>query len=196
VELIKPNSTVVDFGCGNGSLLLLLKQLKDVDGLGYDISPSGVEACKRKSIPAVCVAIDRHHPELRDRQFDYAICNVTLQMVMYPEVLLKEMARVARFQIVSFPNFAFYTNRLDMLFHGRMPKPFLCNYTWYSTGHIHQLSLRDFEELVRAVGGLRIVKRCSRELHNPVKRLLLKALPNLFETIPVYLLQPDDAQPT
>lgn len=116
LEMVKPNSTVVDFGCGNGSLLSLLKAEKKIEGLGYDISPSGVEICKKKGLDAVCESIDRRHPGLKDNQFDYAICNVTIQMVMYPKILLEEMIRVSNRQIISFPNFAYFRNRIDLFF--------------------------------------------------------------------------------
>jgi methionine biosynthesis protein MetW len=195
VEMIRADSTVIDFGCGNGSLLYLLKTQKNVSGLGYDISESGIEACRRKGLRAVCTAIDRIHKELQDGQFDYAICNVTLQMVMYPEVLLGEMVRVARYQIVSFPNFAYYRNRLDMLLHGRMPQPMLFGYKWYSTGHIHQLSLSDFEQLLKDIGRVRVVDRRRPQplSKNLLKRYVCQKFPNLFEAIPIYLLEKPNA---
>ena len=94
-----------------------------------------------------------------DNEFDLSICHITIQMVMYPEVLLKEMKRISKFQIISFPNFAFYKNRMDLLFNGRMPKPMLFGYKWFSTGHIHQFSLKDFEYLVGNIGGLKITSK-------------------------------------
>ena len=66
-------------------------------------------------------------------------------MVMFPEVLLHEMIRISKNVIISFPNFAHITNRLELLFKGRMPQSMLFGYKWYNTGHIHQLSLKDFE---------------------------------------------------
>ena len=120
-----------------------------------------------------------------DRSFDYALCNVTLQMVMYPEKLLSEMARVASRQIVCFPNFANLRNRLELLLMGRMPRAMLFGYSWWDTGHIHQLSVRDFEEYLPRVG-LRIRRRAF------FGRLAAAAsfAPNLFATLAAFELEP------
>lgn len=188
VDMVRPNSTVIDLGCGNGALLARLKREKQVIETGLEISESGVRICKERGLNVRYGAIDERLP-FDDNVFDYAICNVTIQMVMYPEVLLREMKRVAKHQIISFPNFAFWRNRLDLLVHGRMPKRMLFDYTWYSTGHIHQLSFVDFYELVRDVGGLRILECRLETSANPLKNVLLQTFPNLFQLVPVFLLE-------
>ncbi len=187
-ELVAPGSSVIDLGCGNGTLLKKLKEEKNVRGTGIELSQSGVRICRQKKLKVIQGRIDRRLP-FRDNQFDYAICSVTLQMVMYPEVLLREMKRIARNQIISFPNFGFYTNRLDLLLRGRMPRPMLFGYRWYSTGHIHQLSVNDFQDLVHEVGGLTIVKRVLQRSPNPLKNWFLRAFPNLFQVLVIYLLK-------
>ncbi len=190
-ELIKPNSRVIDLGCGNGSLLEKLIKEKNVIGEGIELSSSGVEACNKKGLKVIQGKIDEKLP-FADNFFDYSICNVTIQMVMYPEVLLSEMKRISKYQIVSFPNFAHYKNRLDLLFKGRMPKPMLFGYKWYSTGHIHQLSIKDFYELVNDVGGLKILKVKALGSRNPLKDFLLKYFPNVFQILNVFLLEKCD----
>src|SRR5882724_12824551 len=104
-DMVERNSKVIDLGCGNGSLLEKLIKEKNVDGRGIEISKSGVEVCLKKGLHVTEGKIDEPLP-FADNSFDYAICNVTIQMVMYPEVVLKEMKRIARYQIISFPNFA------------------------------------------------------------------------------------------
>ena len=151
IELIKPNSKVIDLGCGSGSLMKRLIEEKNVDVQGIDVSETAVEICRKKGLKAERGEIDKLL-NISDNSFDYSICNVTMQMVMYPEVLLKEMKRISKYQVVSFPNFAFYKNRLDLLLNGRMPKPMLPDHSWYNTGHIHQFSVKDFFELVNSVG--------------------------------------------
>lgn len=141
---ITPGARVIDLGCGNGSLLLMLKEKKNIVESGIEIASSGVEVCRQRGLNVRQGRIDVALSEIPDNAFDFAICNVTLQMVMYPEVTLREMRRSARFQIVSFPNFAFFLNRLELFFLGRMPRTMLFGYTWYNTGHIHQLSIKDF----------------------------------------------------
>lgn len=186
--LVPRGATVLDLGCGNGSLLALLRDTRGAIGVGIELAESGVAAARAKGLDARVGRIDEPLP-FADNAFDVAVCNVTLQMVLYPETLLSEMRRVARRQIVSFPNFGFYRNRLDLLLHGRMPRPMLFGYSWYGTGHIHQLSMADFEQLVAELGGLRIVNRVLELSGNPLKKFLMRQYPNLFQVLPVYELE-------
>ena len=187
-ELVEPGSRVIDLGCGNGSLLQKLIKEKNIKGEGVELSSSGIEVCKSKGLKVFKGRIDEKLP-FADDSFDYSICNVTIQMVMYPEILLSEMKRISKYQIVSFPNFAHYKNRLDLLFKGRMPKPMLFKYKWYSTGHIHQLSIEDFYELVDDVGGLRVIRVNQFLSKNPIKRIIIKKYPNIFQILQAFLLE-------
>jgi methionine biosynthesis protein MetW len=149
---ITPGARVIDLGCGNGALLMLLKEKKRIVETGIELASSGVAACRARGLRVTQGKIDVPLSDLADNTFDFAICNVTLQMVLYPEVTLREMKRIARYQIVSFPNFAFIVNRLDLLLLGRMPRWGLFGYTWYNTGHIHQLSIADFLAAIADLG--------------------------------------------
>lgn len=150
IEWIKPKSSVIDLGCGEGSLLLMLNQQRGIKKAhGIEISKSGVLASKRKGFDVWQGRIDVPLSKIRNKSYDFAICNVTLQMVMYPEVLISEMKRISHKQIISFPNFAFILNRIELLLHGRMPETMIPGYKWYSTGHIHQLSILDFVDFCR-----------------------------------------------
>ncbi|GAB1348029.1 methionine biosynthesis protein MetW [Ignavibacteriales bacterium] len=182
-------STIIDLGCGNGSLLhSLMEKGLCTRAVGIDISESGVEISKTKGIDARLGKIDVLLP-FKDDEFDYSICNVTMQMVEFPEVLLQEMKRISKKQIISFPNFAFYKNRIDLMVNGRMPKPCMFGYNWFSTGHIHQLSISDFSELVASVGGLKIEKFSTVFSNNSIKDTLTRMFPNLFSILPVFLLR-------
>ncbi len=187
VELVKPNSSVIDLGCGNGSLLKKLIDEKKVNGQGIELSPTGVEACLKKGLKVSQGKIDEELP-FKDDSFDYSICNVTIQMVMYPEILLKEMRRISKYQIVSFPNFGFYKNRIDLLFNGRMPSPMLFGYNWYSTGHIHQISIKDFYQLISDLDRLNVEKILWVKSDSKLKNMLTEKFPNLFMAIPIFLL--------
>lgn len=175
---------VIDLGCGNGSLLMLLKEKKNIVASGIELTPSGVAACRARGLQVTQGRIDVTLSDIADNAFDFAICNVTLQMVMYPEVTLREMQRIARYQIVSFPNFAFIANRLDLLLFGRMPRWGLFGYTWYNTGHIHQLSIRDFLATVTELG---MVVR-DRVWLGKLGRLCALA-PNLLTQTAIFLLE-------
>jgi methionine biosynthesis protein MetW len=186
--LIQNGATVVDLGCGNGSLLVRLQKDRSARVKGVELSPSGIQACQAKGLDVLQRRIDEPLP-FPNNSFDYAVCNVTIQMVMYPEILLSEMKRIARFQIVSFPNFAFYRNRIQLVLRGIMPTHMLFNYQWYSTGHIHQLSLKDFKDLVHTAGGLEIRELHCAEVDNFFKKFFMQKFPNLFMHIPIMLLE-------
>ena len=149
---VNEKAKVIDLGCGSGVLLRLLKNSKHIEATGVEISATGVEMCKEKDLSVNQGRIDVKLDRIPDDSYDFAICNVTIQMVMNPEVVLQEMKRIAKFQIVSFPNFAFLSQRLDLLFAGRMPRRLLYGYDWFSTGHIHQLSIDDFQRTAKTLG--------------------------------------------
>lgn len=187
-NMISPGSRVLDLGCGNGALLDLLKKEKQIIEEGLEISESGVALCQQKGLRVRVGRIDEALPFDTD-SFDYAICNVTIQMVMYPEILLREMKRVARYQIISFPNFGFWRNRLDLLINGRMPRPMLFGYSWYNTGHVHQLSFSDFERLVAEVGGLSVLQKEYDRPSDALRRTVSALFPDLFHLLGIYLLE-------
>lgn len=186
-DWIKDGKNVIDLGCGNDSLMKYLKDKNDVTIEGVEISQSGVDFCLKNNLVAKIGEIDKveTYSEYKDNQFDYAICNVTLQMLMYPEVALKEMMRISKYQIISFPNFAYIENRLEMLLKGVMPKKMLYGYTWYSTGHIHQLSVKDFKELCDK-NNLIINKEEYLGFFSFIARFCFK---NLLSRVGIYLCQ-------
>lgn len=188
LDWIAPKSKVIDLGCGDGSLLDLMKQ-KKITGEGIEISASGVKSAKAKSLVVQQGRIDVILP-YRDKEFDVAICNVTVQMVAFPDVLLSEMHRIAKRQIVTFPNFGFGVNRLDMVLFGRMPKPMLFGYDWFSTGHIHQLSISDYQDYCRT-NGLTII---DQEFIIPTRlpiglKKILGLWPNFFAMTALFLTE-------
>lgn len=184
---IKGETKIIDLGCGNGSLMKYLKERKNIKIEGLEISQSGVDFCLKNNLAAKQGEIDKleTYNNYSDQQFDYAICNVTLQMVMYPEILLKEMARISKYQIISFPNFAYFENRLDLLFNGVMPRKMLYEYKWYSTGHIHQLSLRDFKIFCH-YNNLKLIRQYHLGFLGRLANIFAS---NLLSKIGIYLCQ-------
>lgn len=186
-EWVKEGSKVIDLGCGNGALMKYILERKNVSIEGIDFSTSGVEVCKANGLKAVLGAIDQKgtYLDYSDDYFDYAICNVSLQMVSYPEIVLQEMRRISKYIIVSFPNFAHVTNRFELLFKGRMPQSMLYGYKWYNTGHIHQFSIDDFEKMIKEMD-LEIVEV---EHVGRWKKIANFFLPNIFSKESIYLLR-------
>jgi methionine biosynthesis protein MetW len=183
-EWIPEKSRVIDLGCGNGSLMHYLVRHRELAIEGIERVPAGVEHCRQNGLKARSAEIDvpETYSDYATGLFDFAICNVTLHMVMYPEVLIEEMARIARYTVVSFPNFGHLLNRIDLLLSGRMPRPQLFGYHWFNTGQIHQLGLRDFADFCH---------RCSLEIvhqqHMGRPQPLARVAPSLFSRTSVYL---------
>jgi len=166
----------------------MLKDKKNIIEMGMELAESGVDVCLEKGLNERQGSIDilKTYTDIEDKQFDYAICNVTIHMLMYPEVLLKEMKRIAKYQILSFPNFANWRNRLDLLLNGRRLRPLLSGYNWYSTGHLHDLSLKDFKETVHQLG-LKIKLTVYHYFGYLVSSM--KIFPNLLASEAIYLLE-------
>jgi methionine biosynthesis protein MetW len=186
LDMIPSGSKIIDLGCGNGVLLEKLIKSKSVIATGVELSPSGVKICRDKGLNVIQGRIDEQI-NFQDNAFDYSICNVTIHMVLYPEILLSEMKRISRYQIVSFPNFGFYKNRLEFLTKGGMPSHSLFGYKWYNTGHIHQCSVSDFYTLINEMG-LKVLEQRHLDPGNPFKKIMMDLFPNLFQLVPVFLL--------
>ena len=161
VELIPPGSKVLDLGCGSGELLERLVREKQVHGRGLDIEPELVIGCLEKGLSVVQGNLDEGLAQYSDKSFDWVVLNQTLQVTHRPAVVLREMLRVGRTGIVSFPNFAYWRARGQLALCGRMPISRTLPFPWYSTPNIHLPTIRDFRRLCRQVGG-RIIKEIYR----------------------------------
>jgi methionine biosynthesis protein MetW len=190
-EVVGQNKEIIDLGCGDGSLMQILAKNKN-ECQGVEVSESGVEVCKGKGLKVVQGRIDTRLP-YKDKKFDIAVCNVTIHMTTYPEVLFEEMLRISKNQIITFPNFAFVLNRLHLMFLGIFPRWSLFGYKWYSTGHIHQLSIKDFEQFckernVKIVGRHHLFPKPIRNSLQklPIIGLLLNRSANLLATMAIF----------
>jgi methionine biosynthesis protein MetW len=144
--MIEKNSKILDLGCGDGYLLKLLKDEKNVKGRGIEISQEQVIKCLEKGLSVIQGNIDEGLKQFGDKSYDYVILNQTLQSTNKPDYVLEEMLRVGKKCIVSFPNFAYWRVRFNYFFTGNMPKSKVLPFEWYNTPNIHLLTVKDFFE--------------------------------------------------
>ncbi len=149
VDLVPPNSRVLDLGCGNGSLLSILQQKRQCVGNGVEIDVEQVINAISAGCDILLEDIDDGLAIIPDNSFDVAILSETLQTIKRPRELLRQILRVAREAIITFPNFASLEVRTRLLFSGRMPKGKQIPFEWYNTPNIHLFTLNDFLALCR-----------------------------------------------
>jgi len=149
---IDPGTRVLDIGCGDGALMAVLRDEKQVDARGLEIDPAEVERCVARGLSVVQGDADRDLADYPDGAFDYAILSQTLQTAARPDLMLDQLLRVGRRAFVSFPNFAHWRMRAALLLNGRMPVTRHLPVSWYETQNIHHVTVTDFCELLRHKG--------------------------------------------
>jgi methionine biosynthesis protein MetW len=184
---IKPNTHVLDLGCGDGALLASLRDTHQVHGYGLEIDDVNIVECIKRRVNVIQTDIDRGLAEFDDNAFDYVVMTQTLQAVHYPERLIDEMLRVGKEGIVTFPNFGHWQSRLQVSLKGRMPVTNALPHEWYNTPNIHMCTVNDFENFCHE----RNVKIVRRTVVDPDHRtrMLINLFPNMFGSIALYHIQ-------
>ena len=181
-QIVEPGSRVLDLGCGEGELLAWLIENKRILARGVEICAADVRKAIARGVSTYQGDIDEGLADYPDHAFDYVILSQTLQETRSPLLVLKEMLRVGRRAIISFPNFGHWSVRASMVVSGRAPRTKLFPYSWYNSPNIHFLSVKDFEEL-------------CQDQNFPVERRYflndsqrVSFLPNLMAKTAVFLL--------
>lgn len=149
---VAPGSRILDVGCGDGALMVALREQKNADARGIEIDARNVAAAVARGLSVVQGDADTDLAEYPDDAFDYAILSQTLQTTRAPHVVLDELLRIGRRAFVSFPNFAHWRVRLSLLWGGRMPVTRTLAHDWFDTPNIHHVTIADFRAFVKARG--------------------------------------------
>lgn len=179
---IPKGASVLDLGCGDGSLLRYLEETRGVCGYGVEIRDLDIVSCIANGVNVIQNDLESGLSDFENDSFDFVILSQTLQATRHTEELIQEILRVGREGIVSFPNFGHWKNRLNIL-RGRMPVSNELPYQWYNTPNIHLCTLHDFEAF------------CNKHHVAILERRVMTGeneagvLPNLFGSTAVYRFQ-------
>lgn len=194
-QWIKPQARVLDLGCGDGELLAHLQAKLAVTGYGLEIDEDKINLAIAKGVSVIEQDLNHGLAFFADNSFDTVVMMRALQAVKNPQTLLLDMLRVAKEGIVTFPNFAYWQNRVYLGIKGIMPMSETLPYAWYDTPNIHLCTFKDFEKLCYenqikildsvALSDSSLPKNLPNFLHNSMKQAI-KKIPNLLADVAVY----------
>jgi len=185
LDWIPNQSKVVDFGCGDGTLLKILAEKKSVTGYGVEIDEEKINACITNSVSVIQQDIDGGIQNYKGMGFDVAIMASSIQCLRRPRNAMRNILQVANECVITLPNFGNWELRLGLL-KGKMPSSAQLPAKWYETKNLHLCTIADFEDL------------CAEESFNIKKKVYLNTrgssswlantFPNLFAAEAVYLI--------
>lgn len=143
-EMIPARTKVLDIGSGDGSLIEHLFRTKACDARGIEIDMAEVTRSVAHGLPVMQGDADSDLAQYPDGAFDYVVLSRTLQAVERPREVLRQMLRIGRHAVVSFPNFGHWLVRMQLLWSGRMPMTSVWAKPWHETPNIHPCTIRDF----------------------------------------------------
>lgn len=173
---------VLDLGCGDGALLQYLKTSLEVRGYGVEKDDANWLACMNRGVNVIQMDLEAGLSGFEDQSFDTVILSQTLQAVHNTEGIVREMLRVGREVIVTFPNFGYWRNRLQIL-TGNMPVSKSLPHQWFDTPNVHLCTIRDFDQFCKN-GNITIKERLVLTDNKPVT-----FMPNFMGNLAMYRLE-------
>ena len=188
-EMIEKNSTVLDVGCNDGTLMEFLKKNKNVNIRGIEISKDKVQICISKGLTVIEGNAELDLKQFPNNSFDYVVLGQTLQAFINPEIVINELLRVGKKAIVTIPNFGHWKVRLNLLIKGTMPITNSLPNEWYNTPNIHMCTIKDFVKFSKTMN-FKIFESLALN-HKNVSNIKLSNLffKNLFGELGIFLIE-------
>ena len=188
-DLIEKDKKVLDVGCADGNLMKFLKENKNINIRGLEISKTKVQKCIEKGLTVIEGNAEKDLKQFPDKSFDYVVLSQTLQAFLKPELVLNELLRVGKKAIVTIPNFGYWKVRLHLLLKGTMPITKTLPNEWHNTPNLHMCSIKDFVQFAKS-RNFKIFK--SLALNNQKISIIKDTnldIKNLFSDLGIFLIE-------
>ena len=188
-DLIEKKTRVLDVGCDDGTLMEFLKENKEVDIRGIEISKEKVQTCIAKGLTVIEGNAEFDLKQFPNNSFDYVVLGQTLQAFINPEIVINELLRVGKKAIVTIPNFGHWKVRLNLFVKGTMPITKSLPNSWYNTPNIHMCTIKDFVKFSKIIDfkifkSLAIINKNVSKIN--YSNLFFK---NLFSELGIFLIE-------
>ena len=188
-DLIEKNTRVLDVGCADGILMEFLKDNKNIDIRGLEISKNKVQKCIEKGLTVIEGNAEFDLKQFPDKSFDYVVLSQTLQAFLNPEPVINELLRVGKKAIVTIPNFGYWKVRLHLLLKGTMPVTETLPDQWYDTPNLHMCTIKDFVYFVKS-RNIKIFKSLAlSETNTSIINNNNLGIKNLFSDLGIFLIE-------
>ena len=187
-DLLPNNTRVLDVGCGDGSLMRLLYEEKQIEVRGLELNQENVQECIHKGLPVIQGNAETELHQFPDKSFDYVVLSQTLQAFYEPEKVLRNLLRIGKSVVISIPNFGFWKVRIKLLFFGEMPVTKTLPNTWYNTPNLHMCTIKDlFNFCDEKKINIKKVVGVNENKTSIIKKSNLE-IKNLFSKVGIFLI--------
>ena len=188
-DLVEKNTRVLDVGCADGVLMEFLRDNKNIDIRGLEISKNKVQKCIEKGLTVIEGNAEFDLKQFPDKSFDYVVLSQTLQAFLNPELVINELLRVGKKAIVTIPNFGYWKVRLHLLLKGTMPVTETLPDQWYDTPNLHMCTIKDFVYFVKS-RNIKIFKSLAlNETNTSIINNNNLGIKNLFSDLGIFLIE-------